>query len=77
VQPNILKNSAMKSTWSVIHPLSWEDSLAVAAMRSVVAPMKGKVEGAAGREPFNRIMERVAAHLQNSANSEDQRYEPE
>jgi acetyl esterase/lipase len=46
--------------WSVIHPLSQEDSVAAAALRSVVAPMKGKVEGTAGRGPFNDIMERVA-----------------
>ena len=43
-----------------IHPLSKEDSVAVAALRSVVAPMKGKVEGTAGRGLFNEIMERVA-----------------
>ena len=43
-----------------IHPLSQQDSVAVAALRSVVAPMKGKVEGIAGRSLFNDIMERVA-----------------
>jgi epsilon-lactone hydrolase len=43
-----------------IHPLSKEDSVAVAALRSVVAPMKGKFEGIAGRGMFNDIMERVA-----------------
>jgi epsilon-lactone hydrolase len=32
----------------------------VAALRSVVAPMKGKFEGTAGRSRFNDIMERVA-----------------
>ena len=37
-----------------------EDSVAVAALRSVVAPMKGKFEGTAGRGLFNDIMERVA-----------------
>src|SRR5580692_2820546 len=46
--------------WSVIHPLSGEDSVAAAALRSVVAPMKGKFEGTAGRGLFNDIMERVA-----------------
>jgi acetyl esterase/lipase len=46
--------------WSVIHPLSEEDSVAAAALRSVVAPMKGKLEGSAGRGLFNDIMERVA-----------------
>jgi monoterpene epsilon-lactone hydrolase len=43
-----------------IHPLSKEDSVAAAALRSVVAPMKGKFEGTAGRGQFNDIMERVA-----------------
>ena len=43
-----------------IHPLSEQDSVAVAALRSVVAPMKGKVEGIAGRSLFDDIMERVA-----------------
>jgi len=43
-----------------IHPLNEQDSVAVAALRSVVAPMKGKVEGIAGRSLFNEIMERVA-----------------
>src|ERR1700732_1961156 len=43
-----------------IHPLSEQDSVAVAALKSVVAPMKGKVEGIAGRSLFDDIMERVA-----------------
>jgi monoterpene epsilon-lactone hydrolase len=45
--------------WSVIYPLNQEDSTAVAALRSVVGPMKGKFEGTTGRGPFNDIMERV------------------
>ena len=40
MQPNILEDLAAKAPWSVIHPLSEEDSAAVAALRSVVAPMK-------------------------------------
>lgn len=60
MQPNILKDPTAKAPWSVIHPLSEEDSAAVAALRSVVAPMKGKFEGTAGRGPLNDIMERVA-----------------
>jgi epsilon-lactone hydrolase len=43
----------------VIHPVREEDSVAVAALRSVVTPMKGKFERIAGRGPFNDIMERV------------------
>jgi epsilon-lactone hydrolase len=60
MQPNILKEPTAKSRWPVTHPLSAEDSGAVAALRSVVAPMKGKFEGTAGRDRFNDIMERVA-----------------
>jgi epsilon-lactone hydrolase len=60
MQPDILENRAVKTPWSVMHPLSQEDAAAVAAMRSVVAPMKGKFGGTAGRGPFNGIMERVA-----------------
>ena len=60
MQPNILKNRAATIPWSVMHPLSEGDSAAVAALRSVVAPMKGKLEGTAGRGPFNGIVEQVA-----------------
>jgi epsilon-lactone hydrolase len=54
------ESNGPEASWLVIHPLTQEDSTAVAALRSVVAPMKGKVEGTAGRGPFNDIMERVA-----------------
>jgi len=60
MQSNFPKNTAAEAPWLVIHPLNRDDAIAVAALRSVVAPMKGKVEGTAGRGPFNDIMERVA-----------------
>jgi epsilon-lactone hydrolase len=60
MQPNILKDIAGKAPWVEIHPLSEEDSVAAAALRSAVAPMKGKFEGTAGRGLFNDIVERVA-----------------
>ena len=63
MQPDILKDPTAKASWSVLHPVSQEDSAIVAAMRSVVAPMKGKVEGTAGRIPFDGIMERVAVPM--------------
>src|SRR5580700_8670295 len=47
-------------TWLIMHPACEEDSVAVAGLRSAVAPMKGKLEGTAARGPFNDIMERVA-----------------
>src|SRR6266849_6179300 len=60
MRPNVLRDPAAKAPWLEIHPLSEEDSVAVAALRSVVTPMKGKFEGTAGRGLFNHIMERVA-----------------
>ena len=61
MQSNFLKKTTAEDPWLVIHPLSPEDSVAVSALRSVVAPMKGKLEGIAARSPFSGIMERVAA----------------
>ena len=61
MQAEIRENTAIKESWSVIHPLSREDSAAMATLRSTVAAMKGKLEGVAARGPFNGIMERVAA----------------
>lgn len=61
MQPSIPKNPTTTDPWSVVHPLNEEDSHAVTALRSAVAPMKGKLEGIAGRVPFNNIMEKVAA----------------
>jgi epsilon-lactone hydrolase len=55
------ENTSTKKAWSVVHPLSPEDSVAVTTLRSAVAAMKGKLEGVAARAPFNSIMERVAA----------------
>ena len=54
------KNPSAKAPWLETHPLSEQDSVGAAALRSAVAPMKGKVEGTAGRGMFNDIMERVA-----------------
>jgi acetyl esterase/lipase len=59
--PYILDKPTTNVPWLEIHSLSEEDSIAVGVLSSVVAPMKGKFEGSAGRGPFNDIMERVAA----------------
>ena len=59
--PDILNETVATTPWSVTHPLSQEDSEAVATLRSFVAPVKGKLEGTAGRGPFDSIMEQVAA----------------
>ena len=61
MQSQIRDNTGIKESWSVIHPLSPEDSAAMTALRSAVAGMKGKLEGVSARGPFNGIMEHVAA----------------
>jgi epsilon-lactone hydrolase len=61
MQAEIRENTAIKESWSTIHPLNPADSAATAALRSAVAAMKGKLEGVAARGPFNGIMEHVAA----------------
>ncbi len=43
--------------WLVTHPVSNKDSLAVARLRSAVAPAKGLFDGVAGRERYNALME--------------------
>ena len=48
-------------TWSNIHPISAEDKAAMSAMRVIVEPNKGRLQGTAARVPFDAIMERVAA----------------
>jgi hypothetical protein len=48
-------------TWSVLHPIAAEDATAMAAMRAIVEPNKGRLQGTAARIPFDAIMERVAA----------------
>jgi epsilon-lactone hydrolase len=60
MQAEIRENTTIKESWSMIHPLSPEDSAAMTTLRSAVAAMKGKLEGVSARGPFNGIMERVA-----------------
>jgi epsilon-lactone hydrolase len=57
----IRKNHATSDTRTTIHPLSPEDSAAIAALRSMVVGMKGKLQGSVARGPFNGIIESVAA----------------
>ena len=54
MQTEIRENAAIKESWSVIHPLTPEDSVAMTALRSAVVAMKGKLEGVAARGPFQR-----------------------
>jgi acetyl esterase/lipase len=48
------KNSTIRT-----HPLAPEDATVMNAMRPMVAPHKGKMQGIAAREPFNAMMEQV------------------
>ena len=47
--------------WMVHHPCSAEDQAVMAAMRVIVEPNKGKLQGVAARAPFAAIMEHVSA----------------
>lgn len=42
------------------HTIAPEDAVVMTAMRGAVLPLKGKLQGIAAREPFNRIMEGVS-----------------
>src|SRR5262249_46177164 len=61
MQTKIREKTSTKQSWSVIHPLSPEDSAAMITLRSAVAAMKGKLEGVAARAAFDGIMEHVAS----------------
>jgi monoterpene epsilon-lactone hydrolase len=49
------------ASWLLHHPFSAEDQAAMAAMRAIVEPNKGKLQGVAARVPFDAIMEQVSA----------------
>ena len=56
-----LRKDHSTASWLVQHPLSAEDHAAMAAMRAIVEPNKGKLQGIAARVPFDAIMEHVSA----------------
>jgi epsilon-lactone hydrolase len=56
-----LQEDYCTASWLVDHPFSAEDQIAMAAMRAIVEPNKGKLQGIAARVPFDAIMEHVAA----------------
>jgi epsilon-lactone hydrolase len=60
MQSNSQKSAGAEAPWLTIHPLTQNDSVGATALRSAVAPVKGKVQGIAGRAPFDDLMERVA-----------------
>ena len=55
------EETSRRDAWSKIHPTAPEDRAAMTALRAVVEPMKGKMQGVGAREPFDGIMGRTAA----------------
>ena len=45
MRPDMLNDPAAKASWSVIHAVGQEDLAVVDGLGSLVAPVKGKVEG--------------------------------
>src|SRR6202042_1952457 len=56
-----LRDDYCAASWLVHHPISAEDKTAMSAMRVIVEPNKGRLQGTAARVPFDAIMGRVAA----------------
>jgi epsilon-lactone hydrolase len=56
-----LREDHSTASWFVQHPFSVDDQAAMAAMRAIVEPNKGKLQGIAARVPFDAIMEHVSA----------------
>jgi hypothetical protein len=44
---------------TVFHPISAADTTAMAGLRAIVEPNKGRLRGTAARAPFDAIMEHV------------------
>jgi acetyl esterase/lipase len=47
--------------WSTTHRITAEDKATMTAMRAIVEPNKGRLQGTAARGPFDAIMSRVIA----------------
>jgi hypothetical protein len=57
---NGTSNSVPGSESSLLtHPLTSEDAAVMTAMRAMIGPYKGRLQGIAAREPFDGIMEQV------------------
>src|ERR1700678_366890 len=56
-----LQDNYCAASWLVDHPFSAEDQAAMATMRAIVEPNKGKLQGIAARVPFDAIMQQVSA----------------
>jgi hypothetical protein len=53
--------SQHSAPWSATHPITAEDKVAMLALRAMVEPLKGKLQGTAARPQFDAITERVTA----------------
>jgi epsilon-lactone hydrolase len=53
------RSTAAGQPWSVRHPITPADKTAMIAMRAIVEPNKGRLQGTAARGPFDAIMSRV------------------
>jgi monoterpene epsilon-lactone hydrolase len=54
-------NAAQLDSWTKVHPVTQEDKAAIAAMRAIVEPNKGRLQGTSARVPYDEIMSRVKA----------------
>jgi len=54
-------NIAISDSWVENHPVTQQDKAAMAAMRAIVEPNKGRMQGTAARAAFDGIMSRVKA----------------
>src|ERR1700678_3679868 len=54
-------SQTVHESWFLMHPLTPEDQPVMTAMRAVIEPNKGKLQGTAARGPFDAIMSRVIA----------------
>jgi monoterpene epsilon-lactone hydrolase len=61
MKTKVQENWGMTGIWSRFHPINAQDTAAMAAMRAIVEPNKGRLQGTAARIPFDGIMERVTA----------------
>src|SRR5229473_5590439 len=59
MQRQMPTDASAKAPWLSVHPVSRDDSVAATALRSSVAPVKGKLAGTAARAPFDGVMEQV------------------
>src|SRR5258708_10620646 len=59
MQRQMPTDASAKAPWLSVHPVSRDGSVAAAALRSSVAPVKGKLAGTAARAPFDGVMEQV------------------